>query len=136
MLLLQRTELPPPAAAGAPAPTALVRLGVCLPLPLGGCRLLLAGTTRGCVALTMRPNARATGGFWLLSSPAALAADRVSTPAVCCSVADSCGAAPVWGVVLSRPRPTERRVVYLGVVLAFSLPPADALGVLGLGFAF
>jgi hypothetical protein len=126
MLLLQRTVPAPPAAAaaaGAAAPV-LARPEV---RGLGG-RLLLAGTTRGWVEVSARPKARATLGFcWepaLSWGPVALAAERVSTPA-------RCSAAAGVGVVLALPRcpvAIERLVVYLGVVVAFSLPAAAALG--------
>lgn len=73
MLVGHRTDLP--AGAGA----ALVPLGV-----------EALADTLGWVAVTARPNARVTLGFWLLSlsveagAADCLAADLVSTPVRCC----------------------------------------------------
>lgn len=125
MLLAQRADLPAAAVVLGP--------------PLGVLPLLVVGTL-GCVAVRARPNARATGAFWMLlllsadpgCLPAAgcLAADLVSTP-VCCD----CAAPAAAGVALPA-LPLDRRVVYLGVVVLFSLSVAALVGVdLGRGFA-
>lgn len=116
MLLVQRADLPAAAV-----------------VPLGVLPLLVVGTL-GCVAVIARPNARATGAFWLLPLLSAagcgcLAADRVSTPVRCCCAA-------VDGVALLG-LPLEYLVAYLGV-LVFSLSGAALLGVdlgLALGLA-